>query len=471
MDDVPYGRILREGWILVVVLALAGAAGAWAVTTVLPQTYSASTTLMLQVDSADSSLYERNQFSTARIKTYPVLVDSPEVIEGVRSDLEISPGQLSDRELRQMLSAEVNEDTVLLQIRADAPTAALARDLANSAAVHQSSLIGDMENASGSTRYDVELVQVLPAIAPGSPESPRVTAIVGLGMILGFAVGAIIAVYRTTTNRRLLTVSDVRRATGLPVVGQIPKVRGGAAGELAQSTRVAFQEFIANLPVLGGHDRTLYVVIPAAATVIEDSVVPGMLEAYASKGFRASALDLREGQAQAPGARSWLELLEPVKSDAGRTGTGEESPCDAIFTSEEVVSAEDLRSRIPVAVKTLRAHWDVVVVLCDSHQSTLHARLARLGAGFVVAVRHRVTSAAEAMSAVTRMRVMDLRPFAVLMVHTPRSAQENLAEAWRGTDGECDVAADRTRVAVLESVRDHLEDGDGAEPHGRRALS
>lgn len=475
MEEVPYGRILREGWILIVVLALVGAAGAWVLTRVLPPTYSASTTLMLQVESADSSLFERNQFSLARIKSYPVLVDSPEVIDGVRADLEIDPQEYSDRELRRMLSAQITEDTVLLQIRADAPTAILARDLANSAAMHQSALIGEMENSGGSTRYEVELEQVLPANEPSYPDSPQVTAITGLGFIAGLAAGFIVAVYRTTTNRRLLTISDVRRATGLPVVGQIPKVRR-TGGELAPATLVSLQELIANLPALGGHDRALYVLVPASSTVLDNDMLAGLLEAYSSKGFRACALDLRGTQGELTGTRSWLELLEPHDSDpsAAEPSTVEtsvESPIGAVFTAERVVSGDDLRARIPAAVRALRAKSDVVVVVCDSKNSTLQAKLADLGAGFVVAVRHRSTSATEVVSAVTRMTVMDLRPFGVLMVQTPRGAHENLAESWRWTDGEVSADEDLSRFASPISSHGHDARSGGVEAHGRRALS
>lgn len=470
MDEIPYGRILREGWILIVVLALGGALGAWAFTRFLPPTYSASATLMLQVDSDEASLFERNQFSLSRIKTYPVLVDSSEVIDGVRSDLRLDPDEYSDRELRQMLSAQVTEDTVLMQVRSDAPTAELAKDLANSAAQHQSVLIGEMENAGGSARYSVELAQVLPANEPVSPDSPQVTAITGLGLIAGLVIGAIVAVYRTTTNQRLLTTSDIRRATGLPAVGQIPKVRS-AAGELAPTTLVAFQELIANLPVLGGYDRDLYVVIPASEAIVDDDVLLGLLEAYASKGVRACALDLREAQGEESGARPWRELLELGGSGRGATSPGEGAPQGVVFGVPEVLTAEDIRSRIPTAVRKLQSGWDVAVVVCDSQSSTLQAKLADLGAGFVVAVRHRWTSATDVVSAVTRLKVMDLRPFGVLMTQTPRGAQENLAESWRWTDGEGGAGGGLPRTAAMRDAFDQVEASGTTEAHGRRALN
>ena len=44
MEDVPYGRILREGWVVIVVLAVFGAGMGWLVTKMLPETYAATST-------------------------------------------------------------------------------------------------------------------------------------------------------------------------------------------------------------------------------------------------------------------------------------------------------------------------------------------------------------------------------------------------------------------------------------------
>src|SRR5699024_8874161 len=126
--------------------------------------------------------------------------------------------------------AENTEETVLLRIRADAPNAELARDMANSAAGHLSELLERTENAGPEAQYLLELEQVLPASTPQSAESPQVAAITGLGVIGGLALGAILAVYRTTTRRRLLTLSDIRKASGLPVLGQVERFHRPSSG-------------------------------------------------------------------------------------------------------------------------------------------------------------------------------------------------------------------------------------------------
>ena len=172
MEDVPYGRILREGWSIIVIAAVLCAGLAWAATKALPKTYSASSTLMLQVNSQHASLFERNQFSMARIKTYPDLADSQAVIDGVREDLSLSEQEYPDRALRSLLSAENVDDTVLLKVVAEASNAELSAEIANSAASHLSELVEAMENSDEESQNEVTLEQVLLAVPPASPASP-----------------------------------------------------------------------------------------------------------------------------------------------------------------------------------------------------------------------------------------------------------------------------------------------------------
>ena len=105
MEDVPYGRILREGWLIILIVALVGAVAAFGATKLMPKTYAATSTLMLRVTSTPDTLFQQNQFSLARIQSYPQLVDSPAVLDGVRSDLDLSPRDYSDADITRMLSA------------------------------------------------------------------------------------------------------------------------------------------------------------------------------------------------------------------------------------------------------------------------------------------------------------------------------------------------------------------------------
>ncbi|WP_060926411.1 hypothetical protein [Microbacterium hydrocarbonoxydans] len=425
MEDVPYGRILREGWIVIVVLAVLGAGMGWVVTKLLPETYAATSTLLLRVDSTEASLFERNQFSLARIKSYPPLVDSPEVIDAVRDDLDLDEDEYADRDIRRMLSAENTADTVLLVVRADAPTAKLSTDIANSAATHLSELIGETENDEDDARYTVALDQVLPAVAPSAPISPQVTAITGLGGIAGLALGAIVAVYRTTTNRRLRTISDVRRSSGLPVIGQIPR-RSRLHPESDNGAIAAYEEAVGNLVALAGGDMRTHIVIPASDGAIDDDAITGLLEAQRLIGATACVVDTREAHVTGHG-HTLNEVL-----DGGSISDGEDG--HAVFVADEPLSLDTLVSELPDVVAAMHEEFDVVVVICEPGASALIEQLMAPGAGVIINVRHNATSATDLVAVTTRLRVMGIRPVGVVMLHTGTKSLGSIAESWRVSD-------------------------------------
>lgn len=425
MEDVPYGRILREGWVVIVVLAVLGAGMGWLVTKLLPETYAATSTLLLRVDSTEASLFERNQFSLARIKSYPPLVDSPEVIDAVRDDLDLDEDEYADRDLRRMLSAENTADTVLLIVRADAPTAELATDIANSAATHLSELIGETENDEDDARYTVALDQVLPAVAPLAPISPQVTAITGLGGIAGLALGAIVAVYRTTTNRRLRTISDVRRSSALPVIGQIPR-RSRLHPESNSAAVIAYEEAVGNLVALAGGGMRTHIVIPASDGAIDDDAIAGLLEAQRLIGATACVVDTRESHVTGRG-HTLNEVL-----DGGSVCDGDDEP--AIFVADEPIALDTLAAELPDVVAAMHDEFDVVVVICEPGASALIEKLVGPGAGVIINVRHNSTSATDLVAVTTRLRVMGIRPVGVVMLHTGPKSLGSIAESWRVSD-------------------------------------
>jgi len=431
MEDVPYGRILREGWVVIVVLAVLGAGMGWIVTKMLPETYAATSTLLLRVDSTEASLFERNQFSLARIKSYPPLVDSPEVIDAVRDDLDLDEDEYPDRDIRRMLSAENAADTVLLVVRADAPTAALATDIANSAATHLSELIGETENDEDDSRYTVALDQVLPAVAPLAPISPQVTAITGLGGIAGLALGAIVAVYRTTTNRRLRTISDVRRYSGLPVIGQIPR-RSRLHPDSNSAAIVAYEEAAGNLVALAGGGVRTHIVLPTSDGSIDDDAVAGMLEAQRLIGATVCVIDTRETHVTGHG-RTLNEVLDDVSIDDGEEG-------DAVFVAADPLSLETLAAEMPVALAVLHDRFDVVIVICEPGASALIERLVGPGAGVILNVRNNSTSATDLVSVTTRLRVMGIHPVGVVIVNAGAKSLGSIAESWRISDRDPAIA-------------------------------
>ncbi|KXZ61865.1 Capsular polysaccharide type 8 biosynthesis protein cap8A [Microbacterium laevaniformans] len=425
MEDVPYARILREGWLLVLIVALLGAGGAYGIAKLLPETYASTSTLMLQVDSKEASLFERNQFSLARIRSYPELVDSPEVIAGIRSDLHLSADEYSDRDLRKMVSADNTTDTVLLVVRAEAPTAQLSAAVANAAAAHLSKLIQSTENSDADERYQVNLTVVLPAVEPLAPVSPQTLAIVGLGLIVGLAVGGIIAVYRTVTNRNVITISDVRRLVGIRVVGRIPRRRRWRRSD-DEDESVAFDETVANLGVLGGSDLSSVLVLTASDDAIGQAERSGLAAAFAAAGRTVTILETRATSDAAAETRSLAEVLDEEDVDAA---VGEAAGRQ--FADPLPVAAAALQDALPALRSTLRAHVDVVVVVVDAASVAVVRELVDDATGVVVAVRSGSTAASALSALITKLSFVDVHPLGVVLTGAARHASGVVTETWR----------------------------------------
>jgi capsular polysaccharide biosynthesis protein len=429
VEDVPYGRILREGWLIILIVALFGALAAYGATTLMPKTYSATSTLMLRVNSTPDTLFQQNQFSLARIQSYAPLVDNPAVIDGVRHDLKLSDSDYSNASISRMLSAVNPTNTVLLVVQANADTGKLAADMANSAASHLSTLIEQTENTNG-TKVVVRLDVVLPAVEPHTPVSPQVLAITGLGLIGGLAVGAIVAVYRTTTNRRLRTSSDIRKSSRLPLVGRIPR-RSRIRARNAASRKAAFEDTVGNLASLGGLGVERYALVSTSAASLDHSILQGLIDAFEEAGVRACTIDLRSDRDPGADVRALSEVVDLV--DGTLIGSADERTGGIFIPTEGVLPAK-LARQIPKACLHLRAEYDIVMVAMDGSATGLIERLVAIDTGVVIAVRNNATTASQLASLVTRTHVIGIRPIGALMTHAPRGDVSAVAETWRPTD-------------------------------------
>ncbi len=324
-----------------------------------------------------------------------------------------------------MVSADNTTDTVLLVVRAEAPTAQLSAAVANAAAAHLSKLIQSTENSDADERYQVNLTVVLPAVEPLAPVSPQTLAIVGLGLIVGLAVGGIVAVYRTVTNRNVITISDVRRLVGIRVVGRIPRRRRWRRSD-DEDESVAFDETVANLGVLGGSDLSSVLVLTASDDAIGQAERSGLAAAFAAAGRTVTILETRATSDAAAETRSLAEVLDGEDVDAA---VGEAAGRQ--FADQLPVAAAALQDALPALRSTLRAHVDVVVVVVDAASVAVVRELVDDATGVVVAVRSGSTAASALSALITKLSFVDVHPLGVVITGAARHASGVVTETWR----------------------------------------
>jgi succinoglycan biosynthesis transport protein ExoP len=285
MDLRDYGRAFVSRWVIILVFTLAGIGGALAASSAMPRVYEAHATLFVKVETGSGSAYERSQFSLQRVKSYPSLVKSPEVLEPVIRELDL---ELSLSELRATIAADNPLETVFLNVAAQSAEPQTASNIANAVAEHLGRHIQRLETTSGDSRVTVDPELTVPASPPAGPISPRTALNVAVGALTGLCAGLLFAIAAFRLDSRLRTSRDVQSAVGMAVVGQLPRYRGraGKPREWASNSKhwLAHRELLTNLLLEGNAALPpLLLLVPAS---------PGASATFQRRNFALMVADL-----------------------------------------------------------------------------------------------------------------------------------------------------------------------------------
>lgn len=190
-------RIVRRrlGWVMAATLL--GALIALAAAMLLPKTYQAHTSLYVtSTDSRDAAaLSQGAQYVQSQIRSYPLLVTAPAVLQAVAKDTGIPEGDLASQ-----VSADVPTDSAVLNITTTghdpAVTAAVAASFARNFGVQ----IQGIETRTGQ-QSPIRVSTVQPATPPTSAIAPNLRIYLLIGLGLGLALGLLAAVVRELMSR------------------------------------------------------------------------------------------------------------------------------------------------------------------------------------------------------------------------------------------------------------------------------
>ncbi|WP_022882718.1 polysaccharide biosynthesis tyrosine autokinase [Gryllotalpicola ginsengisoli] len=222
MELRDYIRVLRKGWLFIVVLALVGVGAAAAYSFLKTPTYTAEAKVFVNTQTGDnaSDLVQGQDYSQERITSYAGLVTTPAVLDPVITGLHLNGVSADD--LAKQITATAPLNTTLLQIDANASDPKEAADLANATAESLTTVVKDLETTDADNNVSpVKLSRVQDAQVPESPSSPNVPLNLALGLLVGLALGVAIAVLRETLDTRIRTEHDVELITDAPIVGGI----------------------------------------------------------------------------------------------------------------------------------------------------------------------------------------------------------------------------------------------------------
>lgn len=223
MELRDYLRILRQSWVLIVLLTLVGigAGAAYSIVTTPKFSSSAKVFVSTSAGSTVSELQQGNTFTQQRVKTYADLATTPIVLLPVIEELSL---ETSAQDLAQQITATAPLDTSLIEITATDADPELAASIATAVSDSLTQVVQTIEASEaedGTTRSAVKLTLVQHAAVPEAPVSPNVPLNVALGGLVGLALGIGIAVLRETLDTRIRNERDVELVTDTPIIGGI----------------------------------------------------------------------------------------------------------------------------------------------------------------------------------------------------------------------------------------------------------
>ncbi|GAA4486030.1 polysaccharide biosynthesis tyrosine autokinase [Microbacterium panaciterrae] len=233
MDLRDYLRVFRAHWLGMVVITLLGVVLAFGWTLLQPKVYSADASAIVQSavstdagGSDASNAVVGNTLANGRVKTYAALGSSRSVAEGVIKDLNL---HTTSDELVKQVSVSNTIDTLTLKVTADAATPEKARDLAEAWVRSMGAEVNRLESGDAAKKGVVFLSPVDSARLPDSPSSPNTKLALALGALIGLAIAVGYGLLRYTLDRRIRSVEQVERETGVAVVGTIPEEKSFTA--------------------------------------------------------------------------------------------------------------------------------------------------------------------------------------------------------------------------------------------------
>lgn len=222
MDITQFLRALGAHWLLVAVLATFGGGLAGVYSWVQTPMYRTTAQLFISItgggEAGAAELNQGGTFAERRVRSYANMVDSPHVTSEVIKDLGLP---YTTEELARNITASSPLNTVLLNITVTDPSPQRAQDIANRVAVEFTQYITELETPTGELVSPVKVTVTRPAPLPGAPVSPNTKVNVALGVIVGLALGCVIAALRFKLDKTIRGRREITEVADAAIVGEV----------------------------------------------------------------------------------------------------------------------------------------------------------------------------------------------------------------------------------------------------------
>lgn len=221
MELRDYLRILRRRWLLIVSFLLLGVAAAAVVTITTTPQYASTTRLFVSTPTSDdnnSQAFSGDQFASRRANSYADLIKGTAIAQKVVDKLHLTE---LPADLVAQIDTKVVTNTVIIELTVTDPSPGRAQLLAQTTAEIFSAYVPELEGAKDPANAGIRATIVDAAALPTQPVSPKPTLNIGLGALVGLALGIGLAVLLEVLDTTLKTVQALRDSTGANPLGAI----------------------------------------------------------------------------------------------------------------------------------------------------------------------------------------------------------------------------------------------------------
>ena len=338
MELREYLLVLRKHWIVILVTTLVGLGVAVAVTATTPRTHTATAQSFIAVNGTDQGAsveLQRAQFAQERVKSYTMIVSSPEVLNPVIAVLDLP---YSTEELAASVSATNPSSTVLIDVSVTNQDPNEAAKIANATALSLGRTIEKIETpdsvapqpvpSESTTSTGEQLIApatqvtspvkvslVQPATPPTSPSAPKRMMNYALGLLLGLAAGLAWAFLRNALDTSVRTPVQLEELTQAPQLGAVlfnadAKKRPLTALDTTSVDSEGYRTVRTNLQFIGIDDSLgAFVITSAAPGDGKTTVACNLAIAIAQSGKRVC---LVEADLRRPKVAQYLGLTASV---------------------------------------------------------------------------------------------------------------------------------------------------------------
>ncbi|MEU7976858.1 Wzz/FepE/Etk N-terminal domain-containing protein, partial [Micromonospora sp. NPDC049089] len=211
-------HVRRHWWVALVTVMVALGVSAFLTVRAQPRYVASVTFFVTTPNTGVTDAYQGGLFLQQRVKSYADLLSSDRLAQSVVAE---TPVGLTADEVQRRVSTSTETGTVLLRASVTDTDQARALRVTESLANKFVELVQKVETTpEGKAPIKIEIVSG-PRVS-ANPVSPQPVRNLTLGGLVGLLLGIGLAILRGVADVRLRDAAGLQRATGSPLLGEIP---------------------------------------------------------------------------------------------------------------------------------------------------------------------------------------------------------------------------------------------------------